>query len=73
MIFEGLGGVSVVKCDLCVRRLAQDQLPACAAGCPTHAIRYLSPAQVAAESRRKAAEGFLVALGRGERAEGAGA
>ncbi|OHD72884.1 MAG: hypothetical protein A2177_03225 [Spirochaetes bacterium RBG_13_68_11] len=58
-------GKAVVKCDLCVRRLAQGQQPACAAGCPTHAIRYLTPEEVAGEARRRSAESFLVAVERG--------
>ena len=58
-------GKAVVKCDLCVRRLAQGQQPACAAGCPTHAIRYTTPEEVAREARRRSAESFLVAVERG--------
>jgi carbon-monoxide dehydrogenase iron sulfur subunit len=65
VIFMGREGTAVVKCDLCIRRLAQGELPACAAGCPTKAITFTTPEQVAAAARRKAAEGFLVAVGRG--------
>jgi carbon-monoxide dehydrogenase iron sulfur subunit len=65
VIFMGREGTVVVKCDLCVRRLAQGELPACAAGCPTGAISFATPEEVAREARRKAAEGFLVAVERG--------
>ncbi len=65
VIFASAAGRAVVKCDLCVRRLAQGQQPACAAGCPTRAIRYTTAEEVAREARRKAADGFLVAVERG--------
>ena len=58
-------GKAVVKCDLCIRRLAKGQIPACAAGCPTHAIRYTTPEEVAQEARRRSAESYLVAVERG--------
>jgi carbon-monoxide dehydrogenase iron sulfur subunit len=65
VVFEGRGGRAAVKCDLCVERLAQGEIPACAAGCPTKAIRFTTAEEAARESRRKAAEGFLVSLDRG--------
>ena len=33
-------GKAVVKCDLCIRRTAKGQEPACVAGCPTKAIQF---------------------------------
>ena len=66
VIFMGRTGTAVVKCDLCIRRLAQGQQPACAAGCPTRAISFLMPEEVAKQARRKAAAGFLVAVGKGD-------
>jgi carbon-monoxide dehydrogenase iron sulfur subunit len=65
VIFMSREGRVVVKCDLCVRLLAKGQIPACAAGCPTGAIAYITPEQLAADSRHHAAEGFLVTLERG--------
>jgi carbon-monoxide dehydrogenase iron sulfur subunit len=70
VIFMGREGTAVVKCDLCIRRLAQGELPACAAGCPTGAIQYATPEEVARDARRKAVEGFLVAVERGRTPEG---
>jgi len=66
VIFMARTGTAVVKCDLCIRRLAQGQQPACAAGCPTRAISFASPEDVAKQARRKAAAGFLVAVGKGD-------
>ncbi len=66
VISMGVEGKVVSKCDLCVRRLAQGLQPACAAGCPTHAISYGTPAAASAGTRRKAADSFLVAIERGE-------
>jgi Fe-S-cluster-containing dehydrogenase component len=68
VIFMGREGTAVVKCDLCIRRLAQGELPACAAGCPTKAILFATPEEVAAAARRRAAEGFLVAVQAGQAA-----
>jgi carbon-monoxide dehydrogenase iron sulfur subunit len=64
VVFMGVSGKVVNKCDLCVRRLAQGQQPACAAGCPTKAISFKTPDKVAANTRRQAAESFLVAVER---------
>jgi carbon-monoxide dehydrogenase iron sulfur subunit len=65
VVFMGREGKAVVKCDLCVGRLARGELPACAAGCPTKAIRYATPEEVGREARRKTVEGFLVSVRRG--------
>jgi carbon-monoxide dehydrogenase iron sulfur subunit len=73
VIFMGREGAAVVKCDLCVSRLAQGELPACAAGCPTGAIRYMTPEEASREVRHKAAESFLVAVERGRATEGGSA
>ena len=65
VVFMGSSGRVVNKCDLCIRRLAQGQQPACAAGCPTKAITFKTPDQVAGDARRKAADSLLVAVERG--------
>jgi carbon-monoxide dehydrogenase iron sulfur subunit len=65
VIFESRTGTAVVKCDLCIRRLAQGQQPACAAGCPTRAIRYSTAEEIAHDARRRTVERFLVAVERG--------
>jgi carbon-monoxide dehydrogenase iron sulfur subunit len=62
VVFMGLSGKVVNKCDLCVHRLAQGEQPACAAGCPTKAIRYVTQDQVPRDARRRTAESFLVAV-----------
>jgi Fe-S-cluster-containing dehydrogenase component len=33
-------GRGVLKCDLCIERLADGQEPACVAGCPTKAVTF---------------------------------
>ncbi len=65
VVFMGVSGKVVNKCDLCVHRLAKGELPACAAGCPTKAISFVSPERVAGNARRRAAESLLVAVERG--------
>jgi carbon-monoxide dehydrogenase iron sulfur subunit len=69
VIFMGLQGPAVVKCDLCIKRLAKGQEPACAAGCPTKAITFTTAEQASAETRHAAAERFLVAIERSSTAE----
>ncbi len=66
VVFMGASGRIVNKCDLCVRRLARGGEPACAAGCPTRAITYVTPDGAAGQARRRAAESFLVAVERGD-------
>jgi carbon-monoxide dehydrogenase iron sulfur subunit len=65
VVFMGREGKVVVKCDLCIHRQGQGLQPACAAGCPTDAISFLTPDAVAAGTRRKTAESFLVAVEKG--------
>lgn len=44
-------GHQAVKCDLCVERLEQGEIPACAAACPTGAITYKSAEELTDEER----------------------
>ncbi|MCY2929620.1 MAG: 4Fe-4S dicluster domain-containing protein [Planctomycetota bacterium] len=54
-------GKAVVKCDLCIRRTAQGEEPACVAGCPTKAIQFRELDDWLAQRRHEAAK--LVAAG----------
>ena len=40
MMFMSADGTVAVKCDLCMHRLAEGELPACVAACPTQALHY---------------------------------
>lgn len=54
------GGVGVVKCDLCIERLAQGKEPACVSGCPTGALQFLSEEEIA-RKKREVTAGELIA------------
>jgi anaerobic carbon-monoxide dehydrogenase iron sulfur subunit len=57
----------LIKCDLCTERLGEGELPACVAGCPTHAIQYKPLAEVVASRKKKAIVGFLHEMKQGEK------
>lgn len=44
------------KCDLCVDRLDQGELPLCVASCPAGALQFRELEEVEAETRRRAAK-----------------
>jgi len=48
-------GRAMIKCDLCVDRLAEGALPACVEACPVHALEYREVDEVAAVRRKAAA------------------
>lgn len=53
-------GTGVIKCDLCIERLAQGKEPACVSGCPTGALRFLTAEEIA-RKKREATAGELIA------------
>ena len=56
-------GKAVVKCDLCIRRTAKGQEPACVAGCPTKAIQFRELDDWIQQRRHEAAQ-LVAAAGR---------
>ena len=49
----------LIKCDLCIERLAAGELPACVAGCPTHALEFKTLDEVVQSRRKKAITSFI--------------
>ncbi len=54
-------GKGVLKCDLCMERLAEGQEPACVAACPTKVVIFGSEEETNREKRRKVAEKLVSA------------
>jgi carbon-monoxide dehydrogenase iron sulfur subunit len=52
------GRVGLMKCDLCKARLEQDEIPACAASCPTDAIRFTEVDLISEKKRETVARKF---------------
>ena len=61
MITFGTDGKGVLKCDLCVERLAQGQEPACVAACPTRALSFEEVDKANRAKRRETARQLLSA------------
>jgi len=53
-------GKRVLKCDLCIERLARHEEPACVSACPTRALLFVDTSEPARDKRRKLA-GQMVA------------
>lgn len=54
-------GKSVLKCDLCIERLAQGMEPACVTACPTHALTFVEEGEAVKAKRRRVAEQMVAA------------
>ena len=54
--------ITLSKCDLCVDRLEEGKIPACAAGCPTGAIRYTEIKDITADRRKEIINKFRVSM-----------
>jgi carbon-monoxide dehydrogenase iron sulfur subunit len=54
-------GKTVLKCDLCVHRLAEHREPACVEACPTKAIELVFPESTTDEKRKRVAEQMAAA------------
>ncbi len=63
------GAMSLSKCDLCVIRLGEGEIPACAAGCPTKAIRYTKVEDITANRRKEVINKFRVSMVQSETLE----
>ncbi|HUV07861.1 MAG TPA: 4Fe-4S dicluster domain-containing protein [Spirochaetia bacterium] len=65
-------GKRVLKCDLCVERLAKHQEPACVVACPTQALVFADQEDGNRIKRRKVAAQLVAALESGAQEPGQG-
>ncbi|MBI9105997.1 MAG: 4Fe-4S binding protein [Spirochaetales bacterium] len=61
--------ISLSKCDLCIDRLEEGKIPACAAACPTKAIRFTSVEDITADRRKEVISKFRVSMVQSEALE----
>lgn len=54
-------GKGILKCDLCVERLAEGQEPACVSACPTKALTFGDEKEISRVKRRKTARQMAIA------------
>ena len=55
-------GKAALKCDRCIGRQKEGNLPACVEACPTHAIQFLSIDEINAKKRESTAKKEVAAL-----------
>lgn len=53
---------NLVKCDLCIDRLEEGQVPACVEACPTKAVKYISVEEYNSAKRREHVEKYIATL-----------
>jgi carbon-monoxide dehydrogenase iron sulfur subunit len=61
------GGKGVLKCDLCVERLANGDQPACVAACPTRALVFTEERSAGGEKRKRTAAQIVEAAAQGQK------
>jgi len=61
VIAVGPEGKGVLKCDLCVERLAAGREPACVEACPTNALCFCEEDEVVVDKRKRTAEKMVLA------------
>lgn len=53
---------NLVKCDLCVERLQEGEMPACVTACPTKAVKYITVEEYNSNKRREHGEKYIATL-----------